>query len=1576
MRKAFTIILTALLVLSVFISCSQEDLVDDLFNSKILVTFDANGGSGSMAVQEVKAKTLAVLNANTFTKEGYLFVEWNTKADGSGMAYADGASVSLDSDITLYAQWIDASSIIQSSTIQLSDGTKYSIISDVTVTERLVVNGSVTINLPAGRTLTIPKGIKVAEGNSLTITGVGTLVIAETEAGKAGIGGDGNESCGTVEIKGGTINVTGGQSAAGIGGGRDGSGGTITISGGTVTAVGGNSAAGIGSGTGMYNDVNAGTITISGGTVNATGGASSAGIGGGANAGGGTITISGGTVNATSGSNAPGIGAGADGAAGTITISDEAKVTTAGGKLLVIFKANGGTGSMNPQAMSKNTSTALSANVFTCSGYVFAGWNTKADGNGTSYAAGASVTLDSDLVLYAQWADVSTITSATTAFTSDIGTYNLRDDVTIDTRVPVTGAVTINLAEGKTLTIPMGITVAEGNSLTITGEGTLNITSPDEWDAGIGEDWKGSCGTVVIEGGTINVTGGENGAGIGGGMNGVGGTVIINGGNVTATGGDFGAGIGGGQGAAGGTVTINGGTVTATGGNYSAGIGGANSGSGGTVTINGGTVTATGSTESSGIGGGAMGAGGTITINGGTVSATGGTDAPGIGAGKGGAAGTVTISEEADVTSTGDKVSVFFNANGGTGTMNPQVMDKNTETALSANAFTRTGYAFSSWNTKADGSGTTYTSVTLTEDITLYAQWVDASIITSSTTALDGASVSEYKLLDDVIINSRVTVTGTVSINLAEDKTLTIPKGIQVSEGNSLTIKGKGTLQILATEDYNAGIGGNKDENCGTVIIEGGIIVAQGAFGAAGIGGGKAKTAGGNGGTITINGGTVTAMGALGSPGIGSGTNESGAKVSGGNITITGGTVHVSTGSSSAAIGGGTLADSGTITISGGTVGILCDVVTTTIGAGPGGTNGDITISDDVTIQSDGAGPGDDKVLVVFKANGGEGTIVPQIMDKNTETALSANTLARTDYVFAGWNTAADGSGTTYADGASVSLPADITLYAQWADVSTITSATTAFTSDIGTYNLRDDVTIDTRVPVTGAVTINLAEDKTLTIPKGIQVSEGNSLTIKGKGTLLIEETENYNAGIGGNKDENCGTVIIEGGIIVAQCGARAAGIGGGYAETAGGNGGTITINGGVVWAMGAYRSPGIGSGRNNSGASVSGGNITITGGTVHVATGADSAAIGGGNGADSGTITISGGTVGILCDVVTTTIGAGPGGTNGDITISDDVTIQSDGAGPGDDKVLVVFKANGGEGTIVPQIMDKNTETALSANTLARTGYVFAGWNTAADGSGTTYADGASVSLDSDITLYAHWVDVSAITSSLTVWTSDIGSYNLRDDVTIDTRVTVTGTVSINLAEGKTLTIPRGIQVAEGNSLTITGKGNLVIVIENPEEIDDPEERNDYNAGIGGNNGENCGTVVIEGGNITVNGGEFGAGIGGGSGGLSGGNGGNITISGGTVIANGGNMAAGIGGGCDGSGGNITISGGNVTAKGASWAAGIGGGDNGDGGNITISGGTVHATKGSGSAQSIGGGDEGNQGTVNISPSATVIQD
>jgi hypothetical protein len=67
------------------------------------VTFVNNTGSGVMANQLASAPT--ALSSNTFTKANYHFTGWNTAADGSGTAYADGASYSFAADITLYAQW-------------------------------------------------------------------------------------------------------------------------------------------------------------------------------------------------------------------------------------------------------------------------------------------------------------------------------------------------------------------------------------------------------------------------------------------------------------------------------------------------------------------------------------------------------------------------------------------------------------------------------------------------------------------------------------------------------------------------------------------------------------------------------------------------------------------------------------------------------------------------------------------------------------------------------------------------------------------------------------------------------------------------------------------------------------------------------------------------------------------------------------------------------------------------------------------------------------------------------------------------------------------------------------------------------------------------------------------------------------------------------------------------------------------------------------------------------------------------------------------------------------------------------
>lgn len=67
------------------------------------VTFDPNGGSGTMAEQTYEGTTH--LTPNTLTREGYTFAGWNTEEDGSGTPYADGAEFDFSSDQTLFAQW-------------------------------------------------------------------------------------------------------------------------------------------------------------------------------------------------------------------------------------------------------------------------------------------------------------------------------------------------------------------------------------------------------------------------------------------------------------------------------------------------------------------------------------------------------------------------------------------------------------------------------------------------------------------------------------------------------------------------------------------------------------------------------------------------------------------------------------------------------------------------------------------------------------------------------------------------------------------------------------------------------------------------------------------------------------------------------------------------------------------------------------------------------------------------------------------------------------------------------------------------------------------------------------------------------------------------------------------------------------------------------------------------------------------------------------------------------------------------------------------------------------------------------
>ncbi len=67
------------------------------------------------------------------------------------------------------------------------------------------------------------------------------------------------------------------------------------------------------------------------------------------------------------------------------------------------YNANGGSGAPASQTKTYDVPLTLRTTIPTRTGYKFVKWNTKADGSGTSYAAGASYTANAGATLYAQW---------------------------------------------------------------------------------------------------------------------------------------------------------------------------------------------------------------------------------------------------------------------------------------------------------------------------------------------------------------------------------------------------------------------------------------------------------------------------------------------------------------------------------------------------------------------------------------------------------------------------------------------------------------------------------------------------------------------------------------------------------------------------------------------------------------------------------------------------------------------------------------------------------------------------------------------------------------------------------------------------------------------------------------------------------------------------------------------------------------------------------------------------------------------------------------------------------------------
>ena len=560
-------------------------------------------------------------------------------------------------------------------------------------------------------------GIYVPYGSTLTIKGSGSLAAASSGR-AAGIGGGYYMECGNIDIREGTVVATGGQYSAGIGGGYSADSGAIHVRAG-ITSV---------------------TATCGDGCTNP--------IGKGRDGSGSTASIASGLKKTVSGG----------GSTWTITPAPtEAETFT------VTFNATGGVVSPGTKDVEKNKKVG-ELPAATKDGHTFSGWFTAASG-------GERVTeqtyIHDDVTFYAHWtanggSDLSQVTGPTMFVNGNVMTGTLGGNY----RISIADGATVTLSdvciagvddssckwagitcEGDATIILEGVNYVRGfyyaypgiyvpanKTLTIQGNGSLEVCSSGN-GAGIGAGYYDlPCGNIVINGGNIVSDGGTASAGIGASNGGSCGNITINGGTITATSKSEAAGIGAAwDGSTCGNITINGGTITANGGYRGAGIGSAYSSGCGLVDIRGGTITATGGNGAAGIGSGSMGECGNILIDSGIARVTATCGSNGInpiGAGNGGTAGEVDVhSHLADIPE-GDRRIVghmckveFIAVNGSVSPDSMQVLmgDPIGELPVA----TRTGHSFAGWFDKLD-AGNQYIATDIVNEEShfwLYAHW-------------------------------------------------------------------------------------------------------------------------------------------------------------------------------------------------------------------------------------------------------------------------------------------------------------------------------------------------------------------------------------------------------------------------------------------------------------------------------------------------------------------------------------------------------------------------------------------------------------------------------------------------------------------------------------------------------------------------------------------------------------------------------------------------------------------------------------------------------------------------------------
>lgn len=346
--------------------------------------------------------------------------------------------------------------------------------------------------------------------------------------------------------------------------------------------------------------------------------------------------------------------------------------------------------------------------------------------------------------------------------------------------------------------------------------------------------------------------------------------------------------------------------------------------------------------------------------------------------------------------------------------------------------------------------------------------------------------------------------------------------------------------------------------------------------------------------------------------------------------------------------------------------------------------------------------------VISFNGNGSNGgTTASEAMTYDTSKNLTANGFSRTGYHFKTWNTKADGTGTSYADKASVKNLAEsgtVTLYAQWTKntyTNTIWHWLLGLKKNEGNNSGKDALRFaseDTTFKAAYGDKIALDDAKAKTLPNGIQLDGdtgyNDPATGKWKTALRSENITQPAQAMGFEYHYSPITYSL-----------------------------SYNLNGGT----------------NNSANPVS---YNVLYGYTFKAPSK--------KGYQFVAWTDSKGTkwTGVNADVTNSFSSASDLYAKLAARTTGDLKLNANWKG---NSYSIKFDANGGSGTMANESMTYGASKALTANTLVRPSYMFIGWNTKADGSGTAYADKASVSNlttenNGTVTLYAQWQFVPCV--------------------------------------------------------------------------------------------------------------------------------------------------------------------------------------------------------------------------------------